>query len=228
MSAEHWFDPKQPATPSQAALVLCGINPQHFPYAEQHRAEEAAETSLDALTIRDMASGKIVRRTTVSDAYREMRLVFAGVQQTDPTASRTMAQWLEIAKTRGLVNHPWVEAWAEAVAQIARSTSDHMSQNNDRDLASSRSDASQPVGLAIGRNSRESIAAHVKERSSELYRADKSLTKEKISQAIATELKAKGYSGERSQYLTATTIVRLMPAGLTGGRAKNGKKSPGK
>ncbi|SOE81322.1 hypothetical protein SAMN05446927_4600 [Caballeronia arationis] len=228
MSTERWFDPEQPATPSQAALVLCRINPQHYPYAEQYRAEETAEKILDEIVIRDTETGEIVRRTTVSEAYRELRLMFDGVRQADPGANRTMAQWLEIAQQRGLVYHQWVDEWLEAVAQIARSTSGPKPRAQHHDLASSRPDGGQPLRLRIGPNSRKSIAAYVGERSSELYRNDASLTKQGIATTIATELKNDGYSGERGEYLTAATIVRLMPPGLTGGRAKNGRKSPAK
>ncbi|SAL49971.1 hypothetical protein AWB67_02291 [Caballeronia terrestris] len=227
MSAERWFDPEQPVTPSQAALVLCGINPQHYKYAEQYRAEETAEKSLDGLPSRDTVTGKIVLRKSVSEAYRELRLIFDGVRQADPGANRTMAQWLEIAQQRGLVYHRWVDEWLEAVAQIARSTGGLKSHARYHDRASPRPD--DHVRLEIGRpNSREAIATHVEKRSRELYRDNTLLTKEEIATTIATELKANGYPGDRRTYLKAATIVRLMPPGLTGGRAKNGKKSPGK
>jgi hypothetical protein len=109
----------------------------------------------------------------------------------------------------------------------APAASDRMS-TNDRDRASSPPDANRAVRLVIGPNSRESIAAHVAARSRELYSADTSLTKDKMAAIIATELQGKGYRGEPRKYLAAATVLRLMPSGLTGGRARNGQKSPEK
>ncbi|MGF6807422.1 hypothetical protein OKW30_002548 [Paraburkholderia sp. Clong3] len=227
MSAEYWFDQEQKTTPAQAALVLCRINPRDFKVAEQYRAEEVVETSLEELAIRDTATGKVTQRKTVPEAYRELRFAFETLQQAEPGASRTMNQWLEIAQRRGLVYHSWVEEWRRAVAQIAReSTGGHDARAAVPGDASLRRDKARTARLGIGRpNSREAIAAHVEQRSREMYNADKSLTKRKIATTIAAELQGNGYRGERGQYLSPSGIERLLPTGLTGGRARNGRKS---
>ncbi|MFP4895153.1 hypothetical protein [Paraburkholderia sp. EG304] len=126
MSTEYWFNRKQTATPAQAALVFCRVNPRDFRVTEQYRAEEVAETSLDELTVRDAATGKVTGRKTLAEAYRELRFAFEAVHQAKPAPGRTMYQWLEIAQRRGLTYHPWVDAWRKAVEQIARESGSHI------------------------------------------------------------------------------------------------------
>lgn len=79
-------------------------------------------------------------------------------------------------------------------------------------------------GLNIGRNSKEEMNCHIKARACELHEMDSSQTMQQIANVIAGELEAKGYMGERGDYLSAATVVKAIPPGLTGGRRGNGKK----
>jgi hypothetical protein len=89
-------------------------------------------------------------------------------------------------------------------------------------------EGAQATVLHIGINSKTSLDAYIRQRSREMYSADQSLTKGKIAQDIAAELRTKGYQRERPTddclYLSAATIEKAIPAGLTGGRAKNRRK----
>ncbi|MEW9581379.1 hypothetical protein [Paraburkholderia sp. DGU8] len=78
--------------------------------------------------------------------------------------------------------------------------------------------------LTLGVNNKVSIDAYIVRRAWEMYRADASLTRTKIAKNIASELKVGGYSGERGNALSAGTIYKAIPTGLTGGKSRNGRK----
>jgi hypothetical protein len=79
--------------------------------------------------------------------------------------------------------------------------------------------------LQIGRNNRDCIVTYVQSRAPEIFAEGQITTAIGIGKAIATWLEDKGYKGERGGYLSAGTIIKHIPAGLTGGRSKNGKKT---
>ncbi|HDR9512053.1 TPA: hypothetical protein QDC03_007299 [Burkholderia cepacia] len=83
---------------------------------------------------------------------------------------------------------------------------------------------SRPGTLRIGKNDKESTDAYITRRSNEMYHEGTARTKAEIAKALESEMKDAGYRGERGD-LSAATIERAIPAGLTGGRAKNGRKA---
>jgi hypothetical protein len=85
------------------------------------------------------------------------------------------------------------------------------------------SNADAATALEMGTNSKEAMNAHIETRARAMYVENPSLNKGGIAKAIAEELKRAGHSGERGDYLSAATIEKAVPAGLTGGRAANGK-----
>lgn len=79
--------------------------------------------------------------------------------------------------------------------------------------------------LRTGNNRRADLKAYIEQRAPEVARGlVGSPTGEKIAQALDAELRRFGYQGERD-FLSVSTITRLLPTGLTGGRAKNGRKA---
>ena len=109
------------------------------------------------------------------------------------------------------------------VADAAPATTDRRPGVGNPGSASTHPDG-QAVGLEVGRNGREAITTHVELRAREMHRAEPSLTRQKIAMAIASELEHRGYAGELGRYLSVPTIVKRIPSGLTGGRARNGSK----
>jgi hypothetical protein len=79
--------------------------------------------------------------------------------------------------------------------------------------------------LKIGANDKELTDAFIAKRAREIHLTDKALVKGKIAESIAGEMKNSGHAGERGRYLSAATVEKAIPAGLTGGRAKNGRKA---
>lgn len=82
---------------------------------------------------------------------------------------------------------------------------------------------SAAAALKIGANSKEAMNAHIETRARVMYAENSVLNKGGIAKAIAGELQTAGYMGERGNYLSAATIEKAIPTGLTGGRAANGK-----
>ncbi|SAL02193.1 hypothetical protein AWB80_08299 [Caballeronia pedi] len=81
------------------------------------------------------------------------------------------------------------------------------------------------AGLRIGRNSKASVDAYIKLRARELYDAGRASDCTTLATIIATEMQTNGWHGERRQ-LSASTVAKAIPAGLTGGRSKNGRRRP--
>ncbi|MDN7558126.1 hypothetical protein [Burkholderia orbicola] len=82
--------------------------------------------------------------------------------------------------------------------------------------------------LHIGHNDKADVLAYIERRSREIRSEGatiKTCTKMDIAKIIADEMKTKGYRGDRNAFLSASTIVRNVPTGLTGGRARNGRKA---
>jgi hypothetical protein len=86
------------------------------------------------------------------------------------------------------------------------------------------SDSKQSSRLTLSPNSLSSIQAHIVRRAREIFNAGQATKMGAIAEIIANELKDMGHRGERGKYLSAARVARLLPAGLTGGRAKNGGK----
>ena len=139
----------------------------------------------------------------------------------------------EVAKSR-LLSEP-----SAATANTFRSEviADPLSSYNATSSAQPREPVStaatgkggnQARRLVIGPNSKASLDAFIETRARAIHRADNSLTKSEIAKSIATELESKGHKRERptddEPYLSVATIEKAIPAGLTGGRANNGRK----
>jgi hypothetical protein len=78
--------------------------------------------------------------------------------------------------------------------------------------------------LNMGRNSKASINAYIERRSREIYAAKEASTREAIAKILEKEMRANGYFNASNKPLSAGRIDRLMPAGFTGGKEKNGRK----
>lgn len=86
-----------------------------------------------------------------------------------------------------------------------------------------------PPELRMGvPNSRESLTAYIAWRARQMNAAGET-NGTKISETIAAELREKGYWRERptedNPYLSAASVYRLLPKGVTAGRASNGGRS---
>ncbi|MGT2458789.1 hypothetical protein ACU4GI_38955 [Cupriavidus basilensis] len=79
--------------------------------------------------------------------------------------------------------------------------------------------------IGIGTNSKACTDAYIRRRAQEVYAARAAMTMQGIAEVIAREMKANGYRGERGEYLDPATVVKAIPAGLTGGRRKNGNRN---
>ncbi|MGF6870615.1 hypothetical protein [Paraburkholderia sp. MM5477-R1] len=104
------------------------------------------------------------------------------------------------------------------------------------DIASA-TDAGEAIGneiarIQMGRNTKEVMDAYIQSRARHIYAnqwlyADHKTrpdTKQGIAAIIATEMERNKYRSDRDKVLGASTIVKEIPKGLTGGRAKNGKR----
>jgi len=86
-------------------------------------------------------------------------------------------------------------------------------------------EAGTPVRLTISPNPKASIDAHIARRAREIFDAGEASGKGSIARIIEAELRTAGHRGERGDYLSAATIEKAIPTGLTGGRAGNGRKA---
>ncbi|MBF6990931.1 hypothetical protein [Cupriavidus sp. IK-TO18] len=75
--------------------------------------------------------------------------------------------------------------------------------------------------LAIGANPRSEVERYVAHLARTLFQHGDST--QALAEKIRLDMKGKGYRSERGAPSTGT-IVRMLPVGLTGGRAKNGRK----
>ncbi|WP_129112207.1 hypothetical protein [Burkholderia pseudomallei] len=91
------------------------------------------------------------------------------------------------------------------------------------EVVTEASNAAATASLRMGTNNKEAMDAYINTRARAMYAGNPRLTKGNIAKAIAEEFKNAGYSGERGDYLSAATIEKAIPAGLTGGRAANGR-----
>jgi hypothetical protein len=88
LQAEHWFS--MPAVgPTEAAMVLCGFNPNEdeFQTAVRSRSPEIP-----------------------NGALRDLEQQLQAEERVRP-GSRTLQQWFELVRQRGLKAHPWVERY---------------------------------------------------------------------------------------------------------------------
>lgn len=79
-----------------------------------------------------------------------------------------------------------------------------------------------------GRNDKAVIDAYIDRRARVIFTAGEASTAGEIAELLKTELESKGFRGERGTFLRPRTIESAIPKGLTGGRAKNGRKTDGK
>jgi hypothetical protein len=88
-------------------------------------------------------------------------------------------------------------------------------------------EASQPSAeaapLHIGANCKTAFNAYVARRAREIYKAGEAVNRRAIAGIIEAEMKTNGWRSERGQPSVAT-IEKEIPAGLTGGRKRNGRK----
>jgi len=84
MHASRWWA-RSCVEPEQAALLLSGINPNKDPKGTPANPE----------------------------AHRELLAEFTAIQKTDPRI-RTLAQWLDVARTKGIPYDRWIDEWMEA------------------------------------------------------------------------------------------------------------------
>ncbi|MEV9633749.1 hypothetical protein ABZO35_04625 [Burkholderia pseudomallei] len=91
------------------------------------------------------------------------------------------------------------------------------------EVVTAASNAVATASLKMGTNNKEAMDAYINTRARAMYAENSRLTKGNIAKSIAEEFKNAGYSGERGDYLSAATIEKAIPAGLTGGRAANGR-----
>ncbi|KVO60792.1 hypothetical protein WT77_22865 [Burkholderia stagnalis] len=117
----------------------------------------------------------------------------------------------------------------EKVGDHMRETPARISSVSESASVSGAPDASNQSGfLRIGHNDKGAVLAYIERRSREILSegaTTKAYTKMDIAEVIAGEMKAKGYRGDRNAFLSASTIVRNVPTGLTGGRVRNGRKA---
>jgi hypothetical protein len=231
MKASYWWSLAD-VTPIDATLVLCGINQFNPEYRGIEHAEQTSFINLPAdAPPAETLDGKERRR----EAFTKMRKLFESVHRHD-AASRTMTEWLQIARVREFAYDRWVDDWLQARASLAPPegepvwATDRPQQQTDTpsNHVSQRETEVMPerngrVMLKRGRNERPVMEAYIEERSTEIARENSSLRMLAIAMQIETELSSNGYEGDRGP-MTAANIRRAMPEGITGGRARNGRK----
>lgn len=195
-------------TAQQAAMALCGVSP-----LDTAPGDVAQESWYIAMTPQD---------------YKALLLAFAATENAEPNL-RTFADWLAVARAKPVKYHPWIEAWLTATGKIAPT----IPLPSGAAAATNPQHAEQHVGAAadvekaalrLGSNSKAAIDDYVERRAREIYRNGEASNNSAIAKIIHDELQARGYRSERTQPSVAT-IIKAIPAGLTGGRAKNGRKS---
>lgn len=97
-----WVLNKVPAI--HAAMLLCGLNPH-----KQSEDEAERDTQYDD-----------AGRKTGPGEYRRLRTVFCDMEEANPQ-SRTLRQWLTLARERALTYHSWIDAWLAATGKDALS-----------------------------------------------------------------------------------------------------------
>ncbi|MBP0629990.1 hypothetical protein [Cupriavidus sp. AcVe19-1a] len=103
MHAAVWWGLSKVTAP-HAAMLLCGFNPN------THSPEDAERGTLYDLAGRQTGPGE----------YKLMRLVFCDIEEASPQ-SRTLAQWLAIAREKTLAYHSWIDTWLAATGKVAPS-----------------------------------------------------------------------------------------------------------
>ncbi|MCY1301631.1 hypothetical protein D9M70_512550 [compost metagenome] len=101
MDASVWWSLSK-VSAMNAAMLLCGFNPN---------APDAGDP--ENVTKHDDAS-----RQTGPSEFRRLRTVLCDVEEASPQA-RTLAQWLQIARDRGLTIHSWIVEWLAATGNGA-------------------------------------------------------------------------------------------------------------
>ncbi len=144
---------------------------------------------------------------SLDERYREMVAIW---QSGDHPSRNQPAYYVAWASRKGFAV-PWLED------EIGRS----------QDGRKSTGDGCNPVpDLQAGTNSKASLDKYIQVRAKEILTRDRTTTtNRKIATEIAGELKDGRHLGERGNYLSVETIIKAIPAGLTGGRKKNGRKS---
>jgi hypothetical protein len=193
-------------TPQQAAMSLSGFKPFATSPEEAERVTHPGETT--------------------PEDYKRLLFVFESKERAEPK-HRTLNDWLDIAREKGVKYHSWIDAWLVATGKIAPSvpTPSGKSVEASQRSAGAATDATQTAEgsvprLAVGSNSRSTVQAYVAYQA-KLLRTDSDTLKSLAEKVFATIMG--GCRGERGAITTAS-ITRMIPAGITGGLGRNGRK----
>ncbi|MDC6177538.1 hypothetical protein [Ralstonia solanacearum] len=191
MHAEHWWD-LESVTPEEAASLLYGVDP-HDKQRDPSSATWPHETGL--------SEHAVILRT------------LEGAERIEPR-HRALAQWLQIARDRGLKVHSWIGEWLTASGKGMRSTPPP---------SDATAEASQPSANAEDGGD---WLVKVREIADELDLRDAAAgawsSNKDISERIAPIAIERGIKGPHGQ-LTASNILRMA---LQGGRWTRPRKGP--
>ncbi|WP_442808657.1 hypothetical protein [Trinickia soli] len=208
-----------------AVCLSCGTNPGAVP---KDWGEMFAAELLPQFSASKEVRSEISRRLQIAKSH-------AGAGGTLPTVTgdkdgevylATFAEWA--ANTRKWTVPAELRALAgngiaSQFVAVPEMTHAPTSVSRVTKVFAAASNTGAATALKMGTNSKEAMNAHIETRARAMYVENPSLNKGGIAKAIAEELKRAGYSSERGDYLSAATIEKAIPVGLTGGRAANGK-----
>lgn len=109
LDAGHWFSLGH-VRPEEAALLLCGFNPNK---GETVLADAQRASTSD----------------TTPDDLRDTLRILEDVQSSTPAMRRTLQEWIDFAKLRGLRYHRWVDEYLGALPTVGKKwTEDRLHQ----------------------------------------------------------------------------------------------------
>ncbi len=190
--------------PKVAATILCGQNPLD------------PKVSPDTTTTGDGES--------TPEDYRRLLAFFQSVAATDKQA-RTLVQWRDIARENALKCHSWIDEYAltmpsEDGGEAAPAPTVGNGETIVGEQKAVREDG-EPY-MQKGKNSREAVKKWVAWQAKFMVKDGD--TVDKLAEQIKELAERNGYESERGK-LTAASITRMTPSGLTGGRGKKAERS---
>jgi hypothetical protein len=182
-------------TPREAAMLLCQFNPR--------------DDTADPLTTTNNETGP--------DDFKRLVRIFEDVAQANAQA-RTLSQWHSIVRDKGLKYHSWIEKY-ESARKLANGDGAQSALEPQHDAGQqSAQQLSDEPRLQKGKNARKAIKAWIEWQARNIVKNGDTGTK--LAERIELLAEKWGYQSERVA-LKAASIIRMIPAGLTGGRAKN-------
>ncbi|MFM0011645.1 hypothetical protein [Paraburkholderia sediminicola] len=235
--ALHYWFRRDTWTPDEAFPLLIGIAPDSLARGDSH--VRYLDGSLVCIAASMHAHGVASPLESFDDLdalqnLKAVQTILAEMNHVWDSGSHPPRNppgyFIEWARRKGF-KVPWLESAREL--GFIKIVEDLTSATPTRAPDLSATDAppavgGQAVSLNIGSNPKIALKAYIARRARVIFSANETVaahTREGIAEVIAAEMRTNGYRGTLGEYLSAATIVRAIPAGLTGGRARNGRNT---